>query len=108
MSDGPRVFRDGILVRLTRAHLEDGSLARLARELTDLALEYGRQRWYLDCAGVELLTSRVLAQLLLLDEKLRDAGGQLSLCNLSPLLYQFLRATRLTQILDVSIVSGHP
>jgi anti-anti-sigma factor len=101
MADGLRAFRDGILVELpTRSLVETGVLG-LAEALAEMSQERDSSRWYLDCSGVEYLTSRVLAQLLLLDRRLREEGGRLSLLNLSPCVYEFLRAIRLTSILDV-------
>jgi anti-anti-sigma regulatory factor len=102
MASAVRAFRDGILVELAPAAFQGSGGSRLVRSLADLSRHRRSRRWYLDCSGVECLSSRVLAQLLLLDCKLRARSGRLCLINLGPRVYALLHALRLTSLLDVS------
>jgi anti-anti-sigma factor len=75
---------DGISVRLTHRDLDVQTLSILADELSEIALESGRPKLYLDFGRVNLLTSVVIGKLFAVDRRLRDAGGRLVLCNLDP------------------------
>ena len=66
---------DGIAVRLTPRDLDVETLAILADELTELALESGRPKLYLDFGRVNLLTSVVIGKLFAVDRRLREAGA---------------------------------
>jgi anti-anti-sigma factor len=61
----------------------------------------GRRKVLLDLDGVELATAGGLGKLLRLNKRLRKAGGELTLCNVAPRVYELLEVTRLTEVLDV-------
>jgi hypothetical protein len=50
---------------------------------------------------VEFVSSLGLGKLLSLSKKVRESGGQLSLRNVRPQVYEVLVMTRLTEIMDV-------
>jgi len=83
---------DEIVVRMTHRDLDVQTVSILADELVELALESGLPRLTLDFGKVRFLTSVVLGKLLALDRRLREAGGRLVLCNLSPAHQQIVRA----------------
>jgi anti-anti-sigma factor len=96
-----REVADGLLVRVRLRDLDAGAAMLLFDALLHLVQERGRRDLYLDCAAVESMSSAVLGRLVLLHRKLRDAGGQLSLFNLAPQVREVLRASLLTDLLDV-------
>jgi anti-anti-sigma regulatory factor len=69
-----------------------GTVAILADELFELALESGRPRLYLDFGAVDVLASIVPGKLLALERRLREVGARLVPCNLNPVLQELFRA----------------
>ena len=70
---------------------------RLAEQLAHLAGTEAR----LDFRAVEYIESRELGALVLLNRKVRDAGGRLALVNVRPFVAGVFEVTRLDTILDV-------
>jgi anti-anti-sigma factor len=95
---------DGILVKVTPRDLDDGTAMLLFDDLRELVQERGRPNLYLDFGAVHSLSSAVLGRVILLDRKLRDGGGRLSLFNLNPPLQELLQFSRLTDILDIRAI----
>jgi anti-anti-sigma factor len=95
---------DGLLVKVTPRDLDESTAMLLFDDLRELVQERGRANLYLDFGAVHLLSSAVLGRIILLDRKLRDAGGRLSLFNLNPPLRELLVFSRLTDILDVRAI----
>ena len=85
-------IEDGIVVKLTQRDLDVQTVSILADELLELALESGMSRLHLDFAKVTILTSLVLGKLTALDRRLRETGGRLVLCNLTPGLQRVFQA----------------
>ncbi len=103
-----REVADGLLVRVRLRDLDAGAAMLLFDSLLHLARERGRQALYLDCGAVEFISSAVLGRLVLLHRKVQDDGGQLSLFNLTPLVAEVLKASLLTDLLDVRGVPLSP
>jgi anti-anti-sigma factor len=70
---------------------------RLATQLDGLGGAEAR----LDFGAVEYIESRELGALVVLNRKVRDAGGRLALVNVRPFVAGVLEVTRLDTILDV-------
>ncbi len=92
---------DGLLVRVCCTEYDQFHARGLAEELHELAREMGERRMQLDLREVEYLSSCMLGGLIVLDRKLQDAGGALTLCNVRPQVYELFLLTRLVDILDV-------
>ena len=56
----------------------------------------------LDASGVNYACSDVINKLVVLNKKMREKGGRLKLCGLSPDLRQILAITRLDTIMDIA------
>ncbi len=82
---------DGIVVHLRPRDLTCESLAVLAEELYNLALESNRSTLTLDFAEVKCLASVVVGKLFALSRRLREVGGQLVLSNLQPGIEELLQ-----------------
>jgi anti-anti-sigma regulatory factor len=91
-----QVVRDSheSLVRFTEPSLSGASIEKLLRLV-------GPARLRLDFAQVEDLTGNVLARLVTLHTKVRAAGGELTLENLAPAVYELFEVTHLTSVLNV-------
>jgi len=83
---------DGILIQLRPQDLTCQSIAVLAEELYDLALESNRPTLTLDFAEVKCLASVVVGKLFALSRRLREVGGRLVLSNLKSGIEELLRA----------------
>jgi anti-sigma B factor antagonist len=92
---------DGIMVKVTHRDLDAGTAVLLFDDLLELAQESGQPHLYLDFGAVESLSSAVLGRLILLDRRLRDAGGRLTLFSLNPQVKELLYCCHLTDLLDV-------
>jgi anti-anti-sigma regulatory factor len=79
---------DGTLVTITPRDLDVGTVAVLADELCELALERSPPTLYLDLGKVSRLSGVVCGKLLALQRRLHQAGGRLVLQNLNPALVE--------------------
>ena len=92
---------DGVPVaRFLRPNL-DASNADAVREQLSRLAESTKAPLRLDLGRVTFLGSTALAMLVALNERLRAAGGRLTLEQVDPANFRVLRATGLTQVLDV-------
>ncbi len=96
-----RFVEDGTLVKVTHHDLDVGSAILLFDALLELAIESGQPHLFLDFGSVEYMTSAVLGRLIVLDRKLRDAGGSMSIFSLRPQVAELLEISHLTTLLDV-------
>jgi anti-anti-sigma factor len=73
-------------------------IQELADELYALVEQEKRTNVLLNFAGVEFLSSAALNKLIVLDKKIKTAGGKLLLCSLRPEIFEIFAVTRLTQL----------
>jgi anti-anti-sigma factor len=93
---------DGTVITLINCPLLDERHTRIVREELARFLEAaGGCRLFLNLGNVERLISASLTMLLTIHNDLRDAGGQLIVCNIRPTIDDVLQVTRLNQVLDI-------
>ena len=82
--------------------LSEANAEEFSRQL--LAHAEGKERPHLtvDLGGVTMLTSIILSKLIALNRKVGAANGQLILVNLTPLVRDVFKATRLDTILKIN------
>src|ERR1700722_6041289 len=103
MSQQPRehfdaYFKSGLVeVCLNASQLDDSRL----EWLYSLVAKTCPSRLLLDLARVQFVTCNALSKLVTLHHRVRAGGGQLTLANLTPLVYEVFDVTRLTTFLDV-------
>jgi anti-anti-sigma factor len=73
----------------------------IGEQLLSIADKTSPRRLVLDLGGVQYLCSQALAAIVGVSRRLRAAGGQLAVRNVSPRVYEVFALTRLTTILDV-------
>jgi len=100
--------QDGTLVRFTCPALDETNAANLAAQLAELGRQRRSVNLYLDLSAVDVLSSAVLGQLIVLHRRLRDANGGLSLFNLRPGVAALLKMSLLTELLDVRVIPLPP
>ena len=70
-------------------------------ELYAVAGQEGCMKLLLNFSGVEFLASDMLGKVVVLNKKMKQKGGKLTLCRLCPYLRQVLVTTKLDLILNV-------
>ena len=94
---------DTTVARFTgsRLCLDETTALPLLAQLTALADGPGQGPLLLDLGNVEFLSSTTLGSLVQLHRRLKAAGRPLTVCNVSPVLYEVFETTRLILLLDV-------
>jgi anti-sigma B factor antagonist len=97
---------DATVVRFIVTRLEDGNIEAVGEQLFSLVRQERACRLRLDLEGVEYLTSTALGKLVGLHNRVRAAGGQLTLVNVAPTAYHIFRVTNLNRILTIQAGAG--
>jgi anti-anti-sigma factor len=96
-----KALPDVMVATLTASHLDESNAQTVGTELSALVGQLGERELRLDLGAVKNLTSVGLGKLLSLYRKVLLGGGQLSLWNVCPQVYELFSITRLTELLDV-------
>jgi anti-anti-sigma factor len=89
---------DVTVVRFDVKALCESYVAAVRDELFTLA---DRPRLRLDLTGVEYLGAAALAAFVALHKRMREAGGELTLVNLGPVVGEIFDVTHLTKVFDL-------
>ncbi len=84
-----------------RKILDAAMIQELGDELFGLVEKEKRSRLVLNFSNVEFLSSAALNKLIILDKKVKEAGGRLKCSNLRPEIHEVFVITRLTQLFDI-------
>ena len=76
-------------------------MQELAEDLATLLEKVEHKNVLLDLSHVDFISSAALNRLINFQKRVRDAGGQLKLCRLSPSIESVFAATRLNQVFDL-------
>lgn len=100
----PRILiedEDGVpVVRFfDRQIMDDRTVRETADQIVAALPSSAPIRLILDFAGVSMISSAMIARLVLLQRRVDSSGGQLRLCELSPGVRDTLRTTNLDRIL---------
>jgi anti-sigma B factor antagonist len=95
------------IVRLLDRQIKDDSiLQEIEDELFSLVEKDGKQRLVLNFAAVEFLSSTMLNILIKLDNRLRELGGKLRLCNIQGENNIPFKITRLDKKFEIRTTEG--
>jgi anti-sigma B factor antagonist len=86
---------------LDRKILDAANIQELGEELFALVEQESRKSLLLNFSSVEFLSSAALNKLIVLDKKVKAAGGVLKFCDLKPEIYDVFVITRLNQLFDI-------
>jgi anti-sigma B factor antagonist len=86
---------------LDRKILDAANIQELGEELFALVEQESRKSLLLNFSSVEFLSSAALNKLIVLDKKVKAAGGVLKFCELKPEIYDVFVITRLNQLFDI-------
>lgn len=96
------VAGDVAMVRfLDRKIIDAANIQELGDELNALVDKDKNKSLVLNFATVEFLSSAALNKLIILDKKVKGAGGKMRLCNLRPEIYEVFAITRLNQVFEI-------
>ena len=91
----------GMVEFLDKKLMDQQVIQDLGDELFALVEKEQHKKLLLNFAAVEFLVSAALNKLILLDKKVKTAGGKLILCNLKPEIFDIFAVTRLTQLFTI-------
>ena len=86
---------------LDRKIIDAANIQELGDELFGLVEKDQRKNLLLNFANVEFLSSAALNKLIILDKKVKTAGGKMRLCNLRKEIYEVFAITRLNQVVEI-------
>jgi len=97
-----RIDRVTAVTFLTQSLMNQSELERIGLALETL-VDDGARAIVLDFSAVQFLSSLGIRMILLLQQKLKKAGGKgLCVCGISPQLAELLRITRLDKVLKIA------
>ena len=91
---------DAFEANAPRAIVHDNQIQEVGRHLLGLA-DQGCTKLVLSFAGVEAMASLVVGKLLVLNNRLRAAGGRLVMCDVEPALFEVFEILKLPKLIGV-------
>ncbi len=89
-----------VLAFTDRKILEDQDIRSLQDSVMSVVEQADDIQLVLDFGQVEFLSSAVLGLLIRISKRISEKDGKLSLCNISPKIYEVFKITQLTKIFD--------
>lgn len=84
-----------------RKVLDEVNITQIREQLNELVRKAEKPKLVLDFSSVSHLSSSALGMLITINKRVREKGGELRLCNISPSIYQVFVITRLNEILQI-------
>ena len=81
--------------------LEEQNIQNIGEQLFALVEQDGLTKLLLNFGNVEYLSSAALGKLITLNKKVKDAGGKLILCEITPQIYEVFEITRLDKFFRI-------
>jgi anti-sigma B factor antagonist len=81
--------------------LDEMNIARIGKELQDLVAGAPVPKLVVDFRNVTNMSSSALGMLITLHKRVREANGQLRLCNIQPAIEEVFKITRLNEIFQI-------
>ncbi len=95
---------DVTVVELTdRKILDEMSIAQIGEALSAIVAEADGIRLVLDFISVVHMSSSALSMLITLNKRVRQSGGRLVLCNISPPIHEAFTITRLNEVFEIRV-----
>jgi anti-sigma B factor antagonist len=90
-----------VLAFTDRKILEEKDIRALQDSVMSVIEQAENIQLVLDFGQVEFLSSAVLGLLIRISKRISEKDGKLSLCNISPKIYEVFKITQLTKIFDI-------
>lgn len=81
--------------------LDEVHIARIGSEIEQLISQTNPPRLVIDFANVSNMSSSALGMLITVHKRIREASGQLRLCNIQETIQEVFRITRLNEIFQI-------
>jgi anti-sigma B factor antagonist len=81
--------------------LDELSIADIGKQLQDMVAKAPVPKIILDFRNVTNMSSSALGMLITLHKRIREANGQLRLCNIQPTIEEVFKITRLNEIFQI-------
>ncbi|MEM7479426.1 MAG: STAS domain-containing protein [Planctomycetota bacterium] len=81
--------------------VDSGNIEEMGAELLSLVDRDKMKHVLLNFDGVQFLSSAALNKLIMIDKKVKQAGGNLRLCNLTSEIMEVFTITRLDRVFDI-------
>ena len=91
-----------VVTFIDRKILEEQDIRGLQESLNSVLDQMDDIRLVLDFCNVEFLSSAVLGLLIRLSKRIQERNGKLTLCSISPKIYEVFKITQLTKVFDIS------
>lgn len=107
MTDGNPKFtvssnHDVMVVTLAEQRiLDELSIADIGKQLQDMVAKAPVPKMVIDFRNVTNMSSSALGMLITLHKRIREANGQLRLCNIQPTIEEVFKITRLNEIFQI-------
>ncbi len=86
--------------------LDELSIAKIGKQLNDLVAQNPKIKVILDFVNVTNMSSSALGMLITLHKRVREAHGELRLCNIQPTIQEVFKITRLDEIFHICASKG--
>jgi anti-sigma B factor antagonist len=91
-----------IVVELSEQRiLDEVHIARIGSEIEQLISEADSPKMVIDFVNVSNMSSSALGMLITVHKRVREASGQLRLCNIQDTIQEVFRITRLNEIFNI-------
>lgn len=94
-------IENGTLVALSNRDLSTDAVAVLVDELYEIACEADHPNLCLDFERIGLVSSIVVAKMIVLDGQLREIGGRLRAIHVNPTLYDLFIRMGLDDVIEI-------
>lgn len=81
--------------------LDELSIADIGRRLQEMVAQAPVPKMVIDFRNVTNMSSSALGMLITLHKRIREANGQLRLCNIQPTIEEVFKITRLNEIFQI-------
>ncbi|MBN1942482.1 MAG: STAS domain-containing protein [Phycisphaerae bacterium] len=81
--------------------LDELSIAEIGKKLQEMIAQAPVPKMVIDFRNVTNMSSSALGMLITLHKRIREANGQLRLCNIQPTIEEVFKITRLNEIFQI-------
>lgn len=81
--------------------LDELSISKIGKQLQEMVAEAPVPKMVIDFRNVTNMSSSALGMLITLHKRVREANGQLRLCNIQPTIEEVFKITRLNEIFQI-------
>ena len=85
----------------TRKILDEANIAEIGEQLSEIVEKEERPRMIISFGAVDHLSSAALGTLIIINNKVKQKGGQLRLSNINPQIFEVFQITRLNKLFKI-------